>query len=703
MTANILVSPPHHPFTLPNKFGAAFNGYIYCGLVDKDPLVTENQVQIFLVNEAGDQVPVQQPIRTNAGGFLVYNGNPARFVTHTNHSLLVQDSYRGRVWYEPDMSVIDPQTAITILGPQCREALRRSYAEAGYTLVAGSFEQGGVVTTSTDVLLLESSGVAYYWTGSFPQTVAPSSSPQQGWQSVAATTLRNSLSASSGSALVGYKSRTVESELEYRALEQVGFEQFSPATMPERSKSSALWANGKKGVAVLGDSISHGAFAGNLFTNGWTRLLARSVNGQLGASSYGFTPMMTIGQGQNQSLDLHSISFTNTGSGWQAREAANGSAYLSGLAFRSVSAGNKIGVTVPSFQRRILVHHANQVGGGTFTIKVNGAIKATVNTSVDTNTFAATEVAMDDNGYGWVNVEMETTSDSPVDLCGFSYLSSVSEPCTNNFSQSGRRAVNLSTAVIDEVISKSSIVVFALGYNDSGETDASYISTVTSKIEYAIAAANRLGTKIVVPDFCWTQPSSNWMRKLLLRLATETDGVYVDFPSIFAYPNGSPADSARLVTDLNMFVDAAHPNSAGNALIFERVASAMGLSCSTKSEALGNHDYWVSLPLKRGSGLKNRLPDLASSVKRTANGLVCRLYLTSESGGTNPVGAYDISDAFNPRTDVTGTQGAVVPLSMLNGTRFMGAVSVSVPGATRIIVAGTDPVPSDIFTTFVMA
>ena len=42
-----------------------------------------------------------------------------------------------------------------------REALRRSYAEAGYNLVDGSFETGGTLVTENDVLLHEATGKAY--------------------------------------------------------------------------------------------------------------------------------------------------------------------------------------------------------------------------------------------------------------------------------------------------------------------------------------------------------------------------------------------------------------------------------------------------------------------------------------------------------------------------------------------------------------
>lgn len=58
-----------------------------------------------------------------------------------------------------------------------REALRRSYAEAGYNLVDGSFEDGGVLSSAYDALLFESNGKSYSWGGSLPKIVLPGSTP----------------------------------------------------------------------------------------------------------------------------------------------------------------------------------------------------------------------------------------------------------------------------------------------------------------------------------------------------------------------------------------------------------------------------------------------------------------------------------------------------------------------------------------------
>ena len=84
----------------------------------------------------------------------------------------------GSWWYAPSATASNPVSmgstpvgnplwkvysfdAIGKLTPQIREALRRSYAEAGYHLVAGSFEVGGALVNANDVLLHEASGKAF--------------------------------------------------------------------------------------------------------------------------------------------------------------------------------------------------------------------------------------------------------------------------------------------------------------------------------------------------------------------------------------------------------------------------------------------------------------------------------------------------------------------------------------------------------------
>lgn len=94
------------------------------------------------------------------------------------------------------------------LHAQTREALRRSYAEAGYNLVEGSFETGGTLTSTSDVLLLESAGTAYAWTGAFPKVVAPGIDPTVVGSSYVPrknVLLRTNLAGDGGALAITYK------------------------------------------------------------------------------------------------------------------------------------------------------------------------------------------------------------------------------------------------------------------------------------------------------------------------------------------------------------------------------------------------------------------------------------------------------------------------------------------------------------------
>lgn len=108
ITANVVVSQPSQLFTLARSFKANANGKVFIGQPDTDPLDPDNQIQVYLENEDGSHVPVQQPIIINAGGYPVYNGQIAKFVTVQNHSMAVYDSYGTQQFYYPDILKYSP-------------------------------------------------------------------------------------------------------------------------------------------------------------------------------------------------------------------------------------------------------------------------------------------------------------------------------------------------------------------------------------------------------------------------------------------------------------------------------------------------------------------------------------------------------------------------------------------------------------------
>lgn len=105
---NVVVSQPAQLFTLARSFKANANGKVYIGQIDTDPVNPANQIPVYLENEDGRHVQVAQPIIINAGGYPVYNGQIAKFVTVQGHSMAIYDAYGAQQFYYPNVLKYDP-------------------------------------------------------------------------------------------------------------------------------------------------------------------------------------------------------------------------------------------------------------------------------------------------------------------------------------------------------------------------------------------------------------------------------------------------------------------------------------------------------------------------------------------------------------------------------------------------------------------
>ena len=112
ITANVVVSNPSQLFTLARSFKANANGKIYIGKIDEDPVDPANRIQVYLENEDGSHVPVAQPLIINAGGYPVYNGQIAKFVTVEGHSMAIYNAYGAQEFYYPNVLKYDPDQLI---------------------------------------------------------------------------------------------------------------------------------------------------------------------------------------------------------------------------------------------------------------------------------------------------------------------------------------------------------------------------------------------------------------------------------------------------------------------------------------------------------------------------------------------------------------------------------------------------------------
>lgn len=108
ITANVVVSMPSQLFTASRAFKALAGGKIYIGKIDTDPTIPSNQVQVYVSNENGSQIPVPQPLLINQAGYPVYGGQIAKFMTIEGHSMAVLDMDGVQQFYFPNVLKYDP-------------------------------------------------------------------------------------------------------------------------------------------------------------------------------------------------------------------------------------------------------------------------------------------------------------------------------------------------------------------------------------------------------------------------------------------------------------------------------------------------------------------------------------------------------------------------------------------------------------------
>ncbi|WP_413730847.1 phage tailspike protein [Sodalis sp. RH22] len=163
---NVVVSMPSQLFTLANSFQACANGSIYVGRIDTDPTVVANQIQVYVENADGTYTAVTQPISTNAGGYPVYAGQVAKFVTVEGQSMTILDSLGVQQFYFPNVIRYDPDQSGKRLGIPDVATLRLTIGEAGSIALLDSYwlglsSGGGYLTWVVDPTSADDGGTFF--------------------------------------------------------------------------------------------------------------------------------------------------------------------------------------------------------------------------------------------------------------------------------------------------------------------------------------------------------------------------------------------------------------------------------------------------------------------------------------------------------------------------------------------------------------
>lgn len=428
---------------------------------------------------------------------------------------------------------------------------------------------------------------------------------------------------------------------------------------------------GGRGVSILGDSISHMAFSKDAFRNNWTNIFKRCFNAEHEKSSYGFVSILPyLGTGSNQSYEIHDV--TKTGS-WTALTGVDCEWSMSGYAEESSTVNDTIDVVVPSFQRFFGIWYHSFSGGGTFEVLVNGVSKGTVDSDgADGSTRTSGlhpigQLDVIDDGTGVCNIQIKVVSGA-VRILGLSYENAEYDLQVSNWSQSGRQLRYVSQEVIQKAMSGAMDFVLALGFNDgqSAQNDPTYLAELQQRIDWIIAEANANGTKVWILNFNWQRPITDNIAIELKRCADSiTNATYIRFADYIKLDGTTPS-SSYLTDVVRLWVDSAHPTVLGHKMIGETVAKTMGLSCSSKNDALLYHDWWI--PVKFNSTLRNTFTDplQVTAYKRNGNSLIFRIYcysnLVDNATTAVPAGIYDMVDGADLPFNIYVPNTAFLPI-----------------------------------------
>ena len=394
---------------------------------------------------------------------------------------------------------------------------------------------------------------------------------------------------------------------------------------------------GKKGISVLGDSITHGAFALNSFNHSWGRLFQKMANVELQSKSYGVINFLSLGSGATATTDIHSVNFTGS---WSA--STNGLKTLIGSALSNSAVNNEIQITIPSFQNNANLNYIQSPTGGTFELYINGVLHSTTDTSGTLDPYAFVGFPVTDNGKGYCFIQIKVT----VGICEVSTIQYYkgATALVNLFATSGRKLREVTDSTIEVVCANSSTLVMALGHNDTYTTD------LVSRIDKLILECNNNNIMLVIPDFRWNLGTTDTVRQELVRLHQNVpNSIYIPFPELFKN-NGETVDGTYTVTTLDLFTDASHPNQTGHKLIAETIAKSMNFSVTSKEEANSIHNYVMPLMLNTGTTVANI--GTVSSVKWDKSNLTVNCLIRMSPSGAFPVGTHIIQTAWNNKYEV---------------------------------------------------
>jgi|GEM_PF-2329705 len=543
----------------------------------------------------------------------------------------------------------------------------RSMGEAGFA-TAGSFERGGKVLRASDVIIYASKGEAYTWGGELPKTVNADSTPWNTggvgpgkWIPQSKKLLRDELAGQRGASVIGaehgksvqYELESMKMDLNKSVLAQIKF---------KAQRANSQW--GQPGpINILADSMGFGYFAsyengvptyGGMFYHRWVSIMARMFAAEFNTGHYLTCNPNIYEYGGDEDI-VKRVAYNGT---WTLKNAGlYTSNLLVGQAACTSTPGAYSDYKFPATFSNCWIYYVVQPGGGELTITQNGSEPMVISCDGPElkNAVISIPVTANPQGYCTLRIAKSDVGSGEVGVSAISPTQGVREngykegAGLNAFAAPGRRLQDVSESVIAAACQNAAGLILALGFNDNplnGSGQEVGRAAFTQRVNWVISNCKANNTPLIVADFSWKNTKDQFTRMELRRAASEVGGIYIPFPDMLQ--GGTvPNEAERLAS--GMWHDAAHPNKKGHKWIAESIGKAIGLSCSSKNEAIRNHDYWMSLPLTSTfSNILTNIPRNLAAYKISGDFVHIRTQIKMAAGGAFPVGVNTIcGDAVN--------------------------------------------------------
>ncbi len=341
---------------------------------------------------------------------------------------------------------------------------------------------------------------------------------------------------------------------------------------------------GETSVSIIGDSISQGLNAGNLYDDSWASIFKNAFNQHFGANNIGFVSFndgYADKAGETDAATYKEIHKLTMGADdqWNITKFWTGTPGLYLYTAANVDTDSVLNIALNRRQGGIdrhingfYIYHTTGPDYGNFEILVNDVKVASVDCAADERYMCArSEIIRIPEGMGdeiTIKIVKSQAVTGTVQIAGISYREDTTSPVVNNYSLSGCRLVDFS----DEMLSKiatANVVMLTLGTNDLG-TDCD-LEVFKEKLKIVVDTCKRNGSKLVIGDVIWNlanRPKGAAFKLALKNAAVEMgeDGYYIDFNEI-------PVDKL-----LDVKTDSYHPTKQGHKLMGMKLINFFGLN-----------------------------------------------------------------------------------------------------------------------------